>query len=98
MNRFLQNETAGVSCWSSQKLVAGVSVQAQEKAAGHSAESDQPLTLIQLMGRSVAVIFNGTPSATALRYPMPEGMAAGAYTLTCETPTGITKIPFVVTR
>lgn len=56
------------------------------------------LSVVDQLGRTVAVIFNGTPSATAVRYPMPEGMAAGAYTLTCETPTGITTIPFVVSR
>ncbi|MBU3741181.1 MAG: hypothetical protein FGM24_02730 [Candidatus Kapabacteria bacterium] len=56
------------------------------------------LSVVDILGRTRAVVFDGVPASTALRYTMPEGMGAGTYTLVCETPTGITSVPFVVAR
>lgn len=64
--------------------------------------SDLPSTMrirvVDQLGRNVAVLFDGVPTSTSIRVTLPETMAAGAYTLTYETPVGVTSVPFAVAR
>jgi hypothetical protein len=56
------------------------------------------IRVVDQLGRTVAVVFDGVPTSTSMRVALPETMVSGAYTLTYETPAGIMSTPFVVAR
>lgn len=56
------------------------------------------LSVRDVIGRTVAVLFDGTPASDVLRIALPEFIAQGMYHLTYETPTGLLSTPFVIAR
>jgi hypothetical protein len=56
------------------------------------------LTVRDVIGRTVAVLFDGHPTTQSMRLQLPDGIAQGMYHLTYETSKGIMSTPFVIAR